>query len=132
MMMMMVMTTTSLLHRTGGGAGGGAGIGGDCTGYKEQLLMSVDDVDVVDDDGWAWYKGQVQMDVYDDVDDDERTCYKGEVLVDVVDDDNYDDVGDDVDDGACLQSTDVNTQCTRTNAMRPGSEVIVFHYRCHP
>ena len=69
------------------------------TGYKEQLLMSVDNVDV-DDDGWAWYKGQVQMDVYDDVDDDERTCYKGEVLVDVVDDDNYDDVGDDVDDGA--------------------------------
>ena len=129
--MMMVMTTTSLLHRTGGGAGAGAGIGGDCTGYKEQLLMSVDNVDV-DDDGWAWYKGQVQMDVYDDVDDDERTCYKGEVLVDVVDDDNYDDVGDDVDDGACLQSTDVNTQCTRTNAMRPGSEVIVFHYRCHP
>ena len=109
--MMMVMTTTSLLHRTGGGAGAGAGIGGDCTGYKEQLLMSVDNVDV-DDDGWAWYKGQVQMDVYDDVDDDERTCYKGEVLVDVVDDDNYDDVGDDVDDGACLQSTDADALST--------------------
>ena len=87
------------------------------TGYKEQLLMSVDDVDVVDVDGWAWYKGQVQMDVDDgvDVDDDERTCYKEEKLVDVVDDDNYDDdddVGDDVDDGACLQSTDADALST--------------------